>query len=79
MLPTCNTILQTYLFFSLTCSQIWLSPILHDHQPIYFTNFFLKKNIEYNVLQISKNIKNGLTLIDYSWAPQYCALPITMN
>jgi hypothetical protein len=57
MLPTCNTILQTYLFFSLTCSQIWLSPILHDHQPIYFTNFKKKKTLNtmyYKFQKISK-------------------------
>jgi hypothetical protein len=35
-----------YFPFCLTCSQIWLSPLVHDHQPTYLPhNFFSKRHL----------------------------------
>jgi len=33
MSPKCSTILKTFLLCSLTCSQIWLNPLVNDDQP----------------------------------------------
>jgi hypothetical protein len=40
MSPKCSTILKTFLLSSLSCSQIWLNPLVNDGQP-HLTN--LKK------------------------------------
>ncbi len=33
MSPKCSTILKTFLLCSLSCSQIWLNPLVNDGQP----------------------------------------------
>lgn len=43
-----------FLLFSLTCSQIWLSPLLNGLQPTYLTN--LTKKTHYFFLALRANL-----------------------
>jgi len=48
MSPKCSTILKTFLLCSLTCSQIWLNPLLIDGQP-HLPHKFEKEKKDWNL------------------------------
>jgi hypothetical protein len=60
MLQKCRQDTGTFLLCSLTCSQIWLSPLVDDHQTTYLTK--LGKKILFklcpNSYKLIKSVKD---------------------